>query len=89
MLSLRVRYACSSWDLHLSAMRPIHKILSLLGKFVCSESSLFWMEVLSVLDRVGVISRSMSNMIQWIEKVCMSINLELHELIEFGIDIRG
>ncbi|KIK71713.1 hypothetical protein GYMLUDRAFT_147720, partial [Collybiopsis luxurians FD-317 M1] len=76
-ITSELRYACCHWDLHLSTIQPpatedkmalVHSMKSLLEKFTCSKLSLFWMEVLSILDRVNVISRSISKMTEWIVK---------------------
>ncbi|KIK62100.1 hypothetical protein GYMLUDRAFT_198501 [Collybiopsis luxurians FD-317 M1] len=94
-ITLELRYACCHWDLHLSTIQPpatenkmVHALKFLLEKFICSKLSLFWMEVLSILDRVGVISRSISKMTKWVETMGKILKFE-EELKMVGEEIRS
>lgn len=72
-ISLVLQYACSFWSAHLASTRPNENYISLLSKFF-NDFLLFWLEVLSLLNKYNVISEAMDNVISWISstKVCYS-----------------
>ncbi|KIK71614.1 hypothetical protein GYMLUDRAFT_150144, partial [Collybiopsis luxurians FD-317 M1] len=82
-LSLELRYACCHWDFHLYKIKSTDSITSLLGKFICTEFSLYWIETLSILNRVNVISRSINNLMKWIEMMEKDLKTVGQELTSF------
>ncbi|KAE9392938.1 hypothetical protein BT96DRAFT_863870, partial [Gymnopus androsaceus JB14] len=70
-------YACCFWDLHLKALDPNSSLMDLMNKFLYGFS-LYWMEVLSILNQVNVIFRSMENVKQWM--IC-SVQVDLEILV--------
>ncbi|KIK56926.1 hypothetical protein GYMLUDRAFT_173660, partial [Collybiopsis luxurians FD-317 M1] len=64
-ISLELSYACCYWDYHLTRIPCDDQIMTHITKFAV-EYSLYWMEVLSILNKVKIIIRSMKNMLEWI-----------------------
>ncbi|KAE9394077.1 hypothetical protein BT96DRAFT_886762, partial [Gymnopus androsaceus JB14] len=64
VITPELSYACCFWHLHLEAIEPNMSLMDLINKFLYGFS-LYWMEVLSILNRVNVIFRSMENVQQW------------------------
>ncbi|KIK56951.1 hypothetical protein GYMLUDRAFT_1012462, partial [Collybiopsis luxurians FD-317 M1] len=56
-------YACCFWDVHLVHFRCNKQMLAIIKRFLFT-SSIFWMEALSILNRINVISRSMENVLE-------------------------
>ncbi|KIK64756.1 hypothetical protein GYMLUDRAFT_160558, partial [Collybiopsis luxurians FD-317 M1] len=70
-ISPEMSYACCFWDIHFGYIPCNEQMLSLLKHFII-YCSLFWMEVLSILNRTEVILRGMDNMIEWMEAAKVS-----------------
>ncbi|KAE9385618.1 hypothetical protein BT96DRAFT_791075, partial [Gymnopus androsaceus JB14] len=68
-------YACCFWDQHLQAIEPNRSLMDLINKFIYGFS-LYWMEVLSILNRVNVIFQSMETC----EATC-SVDADLEILV--------
>ncbi|KAF9064517.1 hypothetical protein BDP27DRAFT_1333503, partial [Rhodocollybia butyracea] len=71
-IPLELEYASCFWDEHLSQIEVDKSVVTLLEEF-WYRSSLFWLEVLSVLQRIHVVSRAIENVRKFIgsgDKVC-------------------
>jgi hypothetical protein len=65
-IPLGLQYACLFWDEHLCQIKADNRILAFLKEF-WYKSSLFWLEVLSVLQRINEVSRAIENVRKFIE----------------------
>ncbi|KIK56975.1 hypothetical protein GYMLUDRAFT_777743 [Collybiopsis luxurians FD-317 M1] len=75
-ISPLMSYACCYWDIHFTHISSTNGMLNLMEKFIFGYS-LCWMEVLSLLDRMGIISRSMDWMIEWLKSGGVSMMYSL------------
>ncbi|KIK56859.1 hypothetical protein GYMLUDRAFT_173735, partial [Collybiopsis luxurians FD-317 M1] len=76
-------YACCFWDAHLVNIPCNVQMLALIKTFIFKHS-LYWMEVLGILNRMEVIARSMENMIQWGTQDALRLQSIGNEIRLFG-----
>ncbi|KAE9400478.1 WD40 repeat-like protein [Gymnopus androsaceus JB14] len=62
----QIEYASCFWDQHLYQIQSTNSLLLLLEEF-WFRSSIFWLEVLSLLQKVHVVSRAIENVRKWIQ----------------------
>ena len=70
-VSHALRYACRSWDKHLTITNLVHtpEITPLLHRFL-EKKFLFWLEVLSILGTARDAVRALSTTKEWLNEVC-------------------
>ncbi|KIK50689.1 hypothetical protein GYMLUDRAFT_134386, partial [Collybiopsis luxurians FD-317 M1] len=67
-ISPEMSYACCYWDIHFAHILCNNDMLNLMERFIIGYA-FFWMEVLSLLKKIGIISRSMDWIIEWIKEI--------------------
>ncbi|KIK56907.1 hypothetical protein GYMLUDRAFT_173741, partial [Collybiopsis luxurians FD-317 M1] len=82
-ISAELEYACCYWHNHLVENPGDASVLVLFKTFLF-KYSLFWMEVLGILNQPQVILRSMENMMQWIQLAIVSLLCVVTEINQFG-----
>ncbi|KIK66916.1 hypothetical protein GYMLUDRAFT_1023890 [Collybiopsis luxurians FD-317 M1] len=65
-LSPDLLYACCVWDLHLQQINPTDSWLPLLNHFF-EQVSLYWMEVLGTVKKIGLVARGARNVVAWVK----------------------
>ncbi|KAE9383619.1 hypothetical protein BT96DRAFT_1031614, partial [Gymnopus androsaceus JB14] len=84
VITPELSYACCFWDLHLKELEPDRSLMNLMKEFL-DGFSLYWMEVLSILNRVNVIFRSMEHVKEWMTcSVCIDLEDLVNEIRKFA-----
>ncbi|KIJ28371.1 hypothetical protein M422DRAFT_270371 [Sphaerobolus stellatus SS14] len=86
-ISFALRYSCHNWATHLcnSSTHSSSSVLSIYVTEFTNSHLLFWIEVLSLEDKLQVASDELNNLLLWLEKIqyLPDIALLTHDTLKF------